>query len=378
MITTPMRRIIVPFTALIAAGGVAFAFGIQLVHRGSRSDISTGTAPSPVSTSGSKAPHQEQATLGPSRLESDSGVATPTFDIARIEPTGEAVIAGRATPGATVELLGDGNVLNAVVADRSGEFVMVPPRLPSGTYKLTLRSKLPDGTQLVSKQSVVAALEPRPDQRPIAPLTPDKRDFVSSQSATPKAGKAMDGTLLLEAIAIAPGGKLNVQGRARPGAAIRLYLNDSVVASVTAGADQRFAVTINEGVKSGRYRVRLDELEANSGAVLARSELPFDVPVEIAASSAPLQNKALSPENTPEKQTGAVAAMPQLPTDSRSNVIVPKILTTTVAQGDSLWRISRDTYGAGERYRVIFGANRKQIHNPNLIYPGQIFVLPAR
>jgi nucleoid-associated protein YgaU len=59
-------------------------------------------------------------------------------------------------------------------------------------------------------------------------------------------------------------------------------------------------------------------------------------------------------------------------------VIVPKILTTTVAQGDSLWRISRDTYGAGERYRVIFGANRKQIHNPNLIYPGQIFVLPAR
>jgi len=72
--------------------------------------------------------------------------------------------------------------------------------------------------------------------------------------------------------------------------------------------------------------------------------------------------------------------IPQLPTDgdSPSKVIVPKIVTTAVARGDSLWRISRDTYGAGERYRVIYGANRNQIHNPNLIYPGQIFVLPAK
>jgi len=51
---------------------------------------------------------------------------------------------------------------------------------------------------------------------------------------------------------------------------MRLYLNDSFVASVTAGADGRFAVTINEGVVSGSYRVRLDEVESNSGAVRAR------------------------------------------------------------------------------------------------------------
>jgi nucleoid-associated protein YgaU len=375
-----MRRITMAIAALIAAGGVALAFGIQLAHRGSRSDINVGTAPPPVSTFGS-APHQDPATLGPSRLQSDSGEGIPTFDIARIEPTGEAVIAGRATPGATVELLGDGSVLNSVVADRSGEFVMVPPRLPSGTYKLTLRSKLPDGRQLASEQSVVAALEPQPDQRPPATAAPNKRDPASSQSAAPKAPKAMAGMLSLDAIAVAPGGKLDVRGRARPGAAIRLYVNDSFVASVTAGADQRFAVTINEGVTPGRYQVRLDEVEANSGALLARSEAPFDVPAAIAMSSASPQNKApISDDNIPEKQRQSAAVIPQLPTDgdSPSKVIVPKIVTTAVARGDSLWRISRDTYGAGERYRVIYGANRNQIHNPNLIYPGQIFVLPAK
>jgi nucleoid-associated protein YgaU len=314
------------------------------------------------------------------RAELISGNDAPTFDIARIEPTGEAVIAGRATPGATIELLGDSGVLNSVVADQSGEFVMVP-RLPSGTYKLTLRSKLPDGRQLASKQSVVAAIDPRPTQRPIMPPMPDKRDSVPSLSTARKASKPMAGTLVLEAIAVEPGGKLHVRGHARPGAAIRLYVNDSFVAAVTAGVDQRFAVTINEGVTPGAYRVRLDEVEANSNAVLARSESPFNLTAAMAMSSASLENKVRSPDdNRSESRTQSAAVMSQLPMDRdlRSNVIVPKIVTTAVAQGDSLWRISRDSYGAGERYPLIFGANRKKIHNPNLIYPGQIFVLPAR
>jgi nucleoid-associated protein YgaU len=57
-------------------------------------------------------------------------------------------------------------------------------------------------------------------------------------------------------------------------------------------------------------------------------------------------------------------------------VVVPRIESTVVVRGDSLWRISRTAYGRGARYSVIYAANRDQIRNPNLIYPGQIFVLP--
>ena len=59
-------------------------------------------------------------------------------------------------------------------------------------------------------------------------------------------------------------------------------------------------------------------------------------------------------------------------------MVVPKIATATVSRGDSLWRISRITYGVGMRYAAIYKANREQIRNPNLIYPGQIFVVPTR
>ncbi len=59
-------------------------------------------------------------------------------------------------------------------------------------------------------------------------------------------------------------------------------------------------------------------------------------------------------------------------------MVVPKIATTTVSRGDSLWRLSQVSYGAGTRYAVIYKANREQIRNPNLIYPGQVFVVPAK
>jgi nucleoid-associated protein YgaU len=49
-----------------------------------------------------------------------------------------------------------------------------------------------------------------------------------------------------------------------------------------------------------------------------------------------------------------------------------------ISRGDSLWALSRLAYGDGARYAVIFNANRDKIHNPNLIYPGQTFVMPQK
>jgi hypothetical protein len=85
---------------------------------------------------------------------------TPAFDIVRIEPGGDAVIAGRSVPGATVALLRDGVIQDKASADGSGQFVMIPPRLPPGRYELTLVATQPDGKQVASKRSVSVAVAP--------------------------------------------------------------------------------------------------------------------------------------------------------------------------------------------------------------------------
>jgi len=382
-------RTIIPFLAF-AACGVALAFAIQHVREPPADTLAATTAPmiskpasdareqspAPLATAKAEANAVVNALIGsPPSPESNDGV--PTFDVARIEPTGEAVIAGRAAPGATVELLRNGELHDRAVADQSGQFVMVAPRLPSGTYDLTLRARQTDGKQVTSKQSVAVVLEPKATERPVVALiTPDKPTVVLSQPDGPKPAA---GAVVVEAVEIEPGGKFHVSGRARPGAAMRLYLNDSFVASVTAGADGRFAVTINEGVAPGSYRVRLDEA-SSSGTVRARAEVPFNVPDTTASVSAQATTSKRPDTAASQQPRLAAAGATVLPDGGSppSTVVVPKIATTTVSRGDSLWRLSNVTYGAGTRYAVIYRANQKQIRNPNLIYPGQVLVLPAR
>src|ERR1700722_13971598 len=122
MIVTPTVRVIVPTLLLIAACGAALVFGItQRLERSVEAGAMTGVPIVPPHSSAAQnqdlaglaqAPVAATAVMGglavPPSTPDAGGV--PTFDVARIEPTGEAVIAGRAAPGAAVELLVDGKV----------------------------------------------------------------------------------------------------------------------------------------------------------------------------------------------------------------------------------------------------------------------------
>lgn len=50
--------------------------------------------------------------------------------------------------------------------------------------------------------------------------------------------------------------------------------------------------------------------------------------------------------------------------------------TYTVVSGDCLWNIAKKFYGSGAQYTKIYNANKDKIKNPNLIYPGQVLVIP--
>jgi nucleoid-associated protein YgaU len=55
---------------------------------------------------------------------------------------------------------------------------------------------------------------------------------------------------------------------------------------------------------------------------------------------------------------------------------VPKDGRVVIQPGNNLWRISRVLYGSGTKYTLLYEANKDQIRNPNLIYPGQVFKTP--
>ncbi len=51
-------------------------------------------------------------------------------------------------------------------------------------------------------------------------------------------------------------------------------------------------------------------------------------------------------------------------------------LQYTVESGDTLSAIARRFYGDGDLFPRIFEANRNQVHDPNLIFPGQVLRIP--
>lgn len=56
----------------------------------------------------------------------------------------------------------------------------------------------------------------------------------------------------------------------------------------------------------------------------------------------------------------------------------PAAKTYTVKSGDSLWKIAQKLLGDGSRWKEIYNLNQSIIGaNPNLIYPGQVYNLPA-
>jgi nucleoid-associated protein YgaU len=120
--------------------------------------------------------------------------------------------------------------------------------------------------------------------------------------------------------------------------------------------------------------VALDDVGSNSDAVGSRADPPFNIPETMVANRSGLDQAAGSVAIS--QRLGATAATPLAVGRSPSAVLVPKIATAVVSRGDSLWRISRVTYGDGMRYATVYKANRDQIRNPNRIYPGQTFVLP--
>lgn len=64
-------------------------------------------------------------------------------------------------------------------------------------------------------------------------------------------------------------------------------------------------------------------------------------------------------------------------TPARETTNAPSAQSYTVVKGDCLWNIAKKYYGNGSKYTEIYNANQDKIKNPNLIYPGQVLMIPA-
>jgi nucleoid-associated protein YgaU len=282
-------------------------------------------------------PTEATAESASSTIRSDAMAALtpPTFDIVRVDAAGTAVVAGRGMPGAEVSLLANGAPLMNAEVDSRGEWVViVSDPLPVGAVELALLMTLEDGQEIRSDQVVVVSIPETRDTRPLVLL--GRPGGASEVLQSPLEDEGLEFALL--AVDYDDAGGVIFSGRAKPDAQVRVLANGREVGVTRADGIGRWELVAGSALPPGRYDLQIDQLD-EEGRVTAVVALPFE-------------------RATPE----ALAEI-----GPRSVVVQP---------GNSLWRIARRLYGSGWQYTVIYSANREQIRDPNLIYPGQIFDLP--
>ena len=303
-------------------------------------------------------------------ISTSQDLKNPSFDIIKADKDG-LIIAGRAKKFSKVQILNGDMVIAEVQANQFGEFVYITEEsLDPGTYELRL---LADG--IASKESATVVV---PDtlieivkdidssvEEQLTELAPEElidssvgEQVVGSLSEEPlvviedesgavqKVIQGIDDSsqilqeqkqLSFDALSYTSEGVLKLAGKAQPRSRVEVYVDGQRIGWGITDDDGFWNITLGEPIKPGDYVLRFNQY--------------FD-------------ERIVSSIDTPISQ----------PDMSTIESITEDIVV--VQPGNSLWRISRRFYGRGIMYTIIFKANRSQINDPDLIYPGQIFEIP--
>lgn len=338
---------------------------------------------------------------------------------------GQIFVAGSATPGYTVKVSADGELIGTDKADESGRYIIEAQAELSVGDHIINADLMDEATGTVLLRATVPFN--RPEGEALAAVSPEpvanaKTSRVTGNTETGPAGTdGQDGTVASPD----PAGSEAVEET--PG---ELILPD--IASLSQMREDAFdALGALERMLSGADAPDPEQLTAARQAAVeklkaaAMADLPTDSGPEALAIARSMRAQAaaalavIAPPTAQGGSTGDVGAstsasadiadggdleaMREMFSQAQSALSRPAEVAVgdlggetsgdgprtieqaplastpgavIIRRGDTLWRISRRTYGQGVRYTTIYLANRSQIQNPDQIQPGQVFSVP--
>lgn len=334
--------------------------------------------------------------------EAVQALTVPVFDILRLESDGSLVVAGKAAPNSMVDVISKTRVLGSSKAGESGDFAIVLDQaLKAGDYQLVLRATAEGNVVATSRQTAILSVPETSDGQVLAlveeagqasrlittpqagaleattqpaVIAPDNSQGISAPTSVPATGSAVSPvvdekaklSVAVEAVEI-DGQTIFVAGSAHGGHSVQISANEILLGRAQVTPAGRFLVQTQQPLPVGDYIIRADLLD-QAGKVLTTARVPFRR--EAGENISAVAPKAVEALVQPNSQSADVVA------DDGKQPLEKAEGSVIIRKGDNLWTISKRTYGDGMRYTTIYLANSDQIKNPDLIWPGQIFVMP--
>ena len=254
---------------------------------------------------------------------------TPSFDLVRIEKTGNIIIAGRNARESNISVMINKKLVATVHTNKDGEFVYAPNDvLKPGNYVISL---IDTDKNIKSVDSVFVYVSEQGYKNSVSLL------MTKNGSKVMQAPVLADGDLIVSKIDYLDTGRMIVTGKALPRLRVSLSLNDKYLGFARVSDYKNYGLGADVGeLKSGEsYKLNI-RLHDSEGTTIAD-----------------IEHKFIMPEMTGDDNT-----------------------FYTVRRGDCLWIIARNFLRKGILFTMI--AERNTIKNPDLIYPDQLLQIPTK
>lgn len=330
-----------------------------------------------------------------------------------VEIEGDRVfIAGSATAGYQVRVSADGKVIGTDAADESGRFIVeaitelavgdhiisadlmdeagetvllratVPFNRPEGEALAAVAPADPeDATTAPAGEVAADATTPEelvlPDIASLSKMREGAFEALSTLKQMASTGQSPETAEMTEALeqavdrlksasiadlpddSSAEAKAIAQSMRIQAGAALAALMPE------TAGEEADAGVAANSGNEAKAIdRLVTGDLSKMSD-ILSQAETALSEPADMTAANVTSTEMVVANAGEP----GEPKTILQAPLASTPGAVI-------IRRGDTLWQISRRTYGEGVRYTTIYLANRSQIQNPDRIKPGQVFSVP--
>ena len=285
-------------------------------------------------------PAEPTASSAGSQVEPAPGARTTTSQVEGAPPARTTTSQVEAAPPASTTA----SEIEAAPAETASSQVDAAPASPAAEQSAAPPKQAQD----------LALAEPQGTTRAVSPGT-------KASTPAPQAPKLVFKTVDYEDTGSAVG-SVSITGTSDPGATIKVYSDDELLATVRADRDGIWNVVAEKKLGTGQHNFRAERINAATGEATAQAMVAIErlvpKPPELAA-----------------KEPAADARGQAAPVAAPDSGLRTKDVYT-VRRGDTLWAIAKRYFGSGLRYPTIFQDNREIIQDPDLIHPQQQVKVP--
>jgi LysM domain/Bacterial Ig domain len=268
-------KLVASLIALLVVVALAAA-GIYLYrqqHGGPPPHVATGEGTTPAPGPGEPKP----AETGPAKR-----TAVPSFDVVRIEPTGEGVIAGQAEPGWAVKVESAGTVYGEATADEEGAWSIVLDKpLPAGNHALALRAYSPDGTRALTAQQPVRVAVGKAEGEAPSEQAADASNLASQpQPVVPDENAPRErGTPPVKINSVEykdkgeDSGTISLSGIGQPHVQVYLFFDNKPLGEFSVGDDGTWTYETEKRLDDAEHTIRADTYDEKTSVVQGRASV---------------------------------------------------------------------------------------------------------